>query len=373
MKMKLGFVPLALMLLAFLSPLPTTAASQHPQLVKFKPMFVVLRHPGVKAMASTSSTLPQWNGSFNYKGQTYHFTMVGKNPASNNATTTIPVYIIPIKLVFGPTNGAMGFDPVKKTLHGHTIVVDTVNSPIFDGGLDFNQGGTDLGTTQYLDAYQRGNFWQFVGTTNPNYHIMLGTPTVLAEQTIHVKPSQGLVVSAFGTTIGLMNINDFDAAIQTIMASFPQLNAKVLPIFLTYNVYLSNTSDASQCCIGGYHSFNGFNTYMHASYIGTNGAFAQDVSALSHEVGEWMDDPFANNIDVPALCGTNGGGGLILENGDPLEGEANFGGYPYALNGLTYNLQDLVFIPYFGAPRTKSVNSWWTFQGTTMSVCSNGG
>jgi hypothetical protein len=39
-----------------------------------------------------------------------------------------------------------------------------------------------------------------------------------------------------------------------------------------------------------------------------------------------------------------------LENGDPLENNSNFGAFPYTLNGFTYNLQDLVTLPYFGAP-----------------------
>lgn len=373
MKMKLRFISLALTLLALLSPLAVTAADQQPQTLKYKPMYKVLRYHGTKAFLGITGGIPSWNGSFAYKKQTYHYTMVGTNPAKSGATTTIPVYIIPIKMVFGKTNGAMAFDPVTKKLHGHTIVENVINSPIFDGSLDFNQGGTDLGTTQYLDAYQRGNFWSSVSTLHPTYHVLLGTPTVLAEQTIHVKPSQGLVVSAFGVTAGLMNIDDYDAIVQGYIASFAQINPKVLAIFVTYNIYLSSNTDLTGCCIGGYHSYNGVNTYMSASYVGTVGAFAQDVSALSHEVGEWMDDPFANNVDVPDSCGINGNQQQILENGDPEEGDTNFGGYPYLLNGLTYNLQDLVFVSYFGAPASKSVNGWMTFQGIPLGVCQNGG
>jgi hypothetical protein len=96
------------------------------------------------------------------------------------------------------------------------------------------------------------------------------------------------------------------------------------------------------------------------------GEFAQDVSALSHEVGEWADDPLVvntNGNNTP--CG-------ILEVGDPLEGNPNFGGYPYVLNGFTYNLQDLVTLPYFGAPASTSVNGFFTFQGESLGVCQNG-
>jgi len=65
------------------------------------------------------------------------------------------------------------------------------------------------------------------------------------------------------------------------------------------------------------------------------GAFSQDVSALSHETAEWADDPLVvNTSGNQVACG-------ILEVGDPEEGFTNYGGFPYTLNGFTYNLQDL--------------------------------
>jgi hypothetical protein len=97
------------------------------------------------------------------------------------------------------------------------------------------------------------------------------------------------------------------------------------------------------------------------------GAFSQDVSALSHEIGEWADDPLTVNFNGNNTpCG-------ILEVGDPEEGFSNFGAFPYVLHGFTYNLQDLVTLPYFGAPATTSVNHWFSFQGnSSLFVCSNG-
>jgi hypothetical protein len=97
------------------------------------------------------------------------------------------------------------------------------------------------------------------------------------------------------------------------------------------------------------------------------GAFSQDVSALSHEIGEWADDPLTvnyNGNNTP--CG-------ILEVGDPEEGDANFGAFHYVLHNFTYNLQDLVFLPYFGAPGSTSLHGWFSFQdNTSLSICSNG-
>ena len=92
---------------------------------------------------------------------------------------------------------------------------------------------------------------------------------------------------------------------------------------------------------------------------------AQDVSATSHELGEWMDDPFGNNRVICRNDNTNG----FLEVGDPIEGFPNHGNFPYKVNGFTYNLQSLVFMTYFGAPKKTSANGWFSFQNDMKHVC----
>jgi len=62
----------------------------------------------------------------------------------------------------------------------------------------------------------------------------------------------------------------------------------------------------------------------------------------------------------------------ILENGDPLENNANFGDFLYTVGGFTYNLQDLATLPYFRAPPSTSVANEFTFQGESLTVCRNG-
>jgi hypothetical protein len=318
------------------------------------------------APLNSQAQLPQWSGSFTdltHKNITY--TMVGTNPTNTNTSTTISVVLVPVKMVYGSTNGNMTFDPSTHTLsNGRTIVQNTLDSPLFNAGIDFNQGGTDLGNTQYEDAFQRGNFWSTV-STNSSYHVLLGTPSIAAEQTITVTKAQGKVVNnpfGGGGKVGEMSISSFDSKLQTFMRNLTQINPGVLPIFLTYDIYLTSGG----CCIGGYHSANGGaptgQTYAYATYEDTSGVFSQDVSALSHELGEWLDDPFVNNR---VNCTDNS----LMEVGDPLEGTSNYGGYPYTLNSFTYNLQSLVFIGYFGAPRTTSANSWLAFQNDESNVC----
>jgi len=323
---------------------------------------VMTPHYNSTAAAATSA-LQTWNGSFTYKGKSNAFTMVGTNPASSNVTTTVPVFIIPIRLGYKLSTGNKIFDPNHKLSNGQTVIQNVVASPIFTSSVDFVQGGTDLGTTQYIDAYQRGNFWTNV-MTNTNYHVLLGTPTVLPSQTLVVPASKGTVTTEFGVQVGTADINWFDQQLNKIITKLTQIQPNALPIFVTYDSYLTEGG----CCIGGYHNATGSastpQTYAHFTYIDHTGVFSQDVSALSHEVGEWMDDPYVNN--------TQGACGGILENGDPLEGGPNYGGFPYTVGGFTYNLQDLVFLQYFGQTPSTSVNGWWSFQNANLSVCSNG-
>jgi hypothetical protein len=363
------FASVVLLSVSAAALLATPLAAQPSSANGARPMFTYLpphasaRH---KAPLSPAAQLTQWNGSFtDLTGHHVTYTMAGTDPSINNAPTTIPVVIVPIKMVYGSNNGNMTFDPNAHTVsNGNTVTANTIASPLFKTGVDFVQGGVDLGNTQYVDAYQRGNFWSSVHT-NTNYHVLLGSPTVLAEQTISVSRFQGKVMTnPFGRTkVGTMGINAFDVQLQNIMArNASTINPGVLPIFLTYNIFLTSGG----CCIGGYHSATASQpsgqTYSYASYVDEKGSFSQDVSALSHEIGEWMDDPF---VDNRVNCTDNS----IMENGDPLENNANYGDYAYTLNGFTYNLQDLAFIGYFGAPRSTSVNSWLDFQNAKTTVC----
>jgi hypothetical protein len=339
--------------------------AKYPDILDARPMYKAGPNHTELAPRVPGARLTQWNGSFtDLTKQKITYTMVGTNPANGSVSTTVPVYIIPIKMVYPKTNGNHTFNPVTtKVSNGLTVVDNIVASPIFNKGVNFTQGGTNLGTTQYIDAFQRGNFWKYVHT-HTGYHVLLGTPTVLAEQTITVPASLGGVANnPFGSGIvGTYDINAFDSKLQSIMKNFPQITPGVLPLFVTYDVYLTEVF----CCVGGYHSANGAQpggqTYSYATYVDSPGAFAQDVSALSHEIGEWTDDPFVdNNVN----CQDNS----ILEVGDPLENNANYGAYPYTLDGFTYNLQSLVFIGYFGAPKATSVHSWLAFQNDEASVC----
>jgi hypothetical protein len=347
---------------AFALSLPASAASDAAAGIHAKPMFVTLPkhgtiHPGVHYAAAQS--LQTWSGTIGYSGSNYNFSMVGTNPATTNTSTSVTVYVIPVKMVYSTAT----FDPEKDTQNGVSIVQNILNSPLFNNA-SWSWGSTNIGTTQYVDAFQRGSFWQNV-TTNTSYHVVLGTPIVLTEQSIKPGRFQGgkVIANPFGGSgkVGLMSINAFDNYLQTYMAKFSQINPGVLVLFVTDNVYLTQNG----CCIGGYHSAdtNG-QTYAYATYAFSNGAlvFSNDISAFSHELGEWYDDPMTTSNSP---CG-------MLETGDPLENLANYGTFPVSYNGVTWHPQALASMEYFGEPANFSANNWLDNQHLLSSVCQNG-
>jgi len=324
------------------------------------PRYVTL--PPKPSSQTAKVTLPTWNGSFTYSGTTYSYYMVGAAP-STGRSVTVHAFLIPVKVIIGTHT----FNPGSTVDGGETVLQQTIESPVFQT-QDYTLGSVDIGTTQYEDAFQRANFWGTV-QNHTGYHILLGGPTVLP--TLTLSPgSHGAIGSAFGCNpCGLMDINYFDPQAQAYIAAHPQITPNSIPIFITDNLYLTEGApNLNDCCIGGYHSALGGQAYSHFTFITVPGAFSQDVSALSHEMGEWVDDPGTRGAFNSVACG-------ILEVGDPEEGFSNYGGFAYSLGGFTYNLQDLVFLEYFGAPNTTSVNGWETFHDNPfgLGICNNGG
>ncbi len=319
-------------------------------------VYTVLPPKPAQTSEVPAAGLPTWSGSFTYKGRSYTYNMVGTDP-STGATTNVVAEIIPLKIEITVGGKTYTFSPNVTVSDGKTVTQNTVDSPLFDATTTYIQGGVNVGTTQYEDAYQRANFWGTV-SSNPGYHVLL-TPKVRATQTIVVAAGEGTVGKPFGSSVGEVDINWLDAQLTALITKL-KVTPNTFPIFLANDIYLTSGG----CCIGGYHSATGNQTYAYTSYITYPGEFAQDVSALSHEIGEWLDDPLLNGGNN-SPCG-------ILENGDPLENNANYGAYPYMLNGFKYNLQDLVTLPYFGAPPATTVNDQFTFQGEKLRVCQNG-
>jgi len=296
------------------------------------------------------------------------FNILGTDPSLGANTTIIPTVIVPIKVVYQLAGGL--------TLDGTNVVPAVQNSPIFLTA-DYTVGGTDLGTTQFGDALQRGEFWNLPGFSI-NYHVLLGTPTIAPTVTVTITAStQGhLYRLRSGGLVGVVTSSFFDTQLNALVPSY---TANVLPIFLTDNVYEGDDGTINTCCVLGYHNSQGppaatAKTWIYAGYTEANtfvGNVILDVQALSHEAAEWMNDPFVGafafgflNIVPPAVLPGQGGACIVnFETADPLEAPPVV--FTQVTNGTTYHLQDDVFLPwYLHTTPSFSVNGWYTLQNT---------
>jgi hypothetical protein len=257
----------------------------------------------------------------------------------------------------------------------------TIQSPMFqatDVGAGTG-GAAPHDVTQVADAIQRAEFASYVSTTSPGYHVLLGGPGLLATQTLHIPADKGFVVQDFaGENVGLVDIDWFDAQLIQLMSAL-HINALSLPVFLTNNTVLY-IQDPGNCCVFGYHNALGgvtpsgkqaVQTYIFASYLTENvfgTANLADVDGLSHEVSEWMNDPFVNNGVPPwsVPSAPQYGCTAVLETGDPLVGTA------FALpmpNGVTYHPQDEAFLSWF-ARQVPSIgyHGHYTYLATFADV-----
>jgi hypothetical protein len=315
----------------------------------------------------SGTTIPYFSSSFTYGGVTYPYQMVGTSPFTSGATTRIANEVVPLRFVFA--DGSV-FD-------AGTIVRQAIRSPIWQRAQFLS------GFTQYGDAIQRAEFWRRL---HPGYHVLLSQPTVMPTVTIDVPSNQGTVIPA-GTTfgnhvalkrLGLVNYSWFAGRYGRIINGL-HVSARTLPILLTHDVMLDFKTPAA-CCVGGFHSAtssrngNGnrqVQTAMFADYgsqdvlahvDNPNASFAEDINALSHELSEWMNDPFVDNV-VPVWqspLAPQYGCSNVLESGDPLVGVS------FTVNG--YHPQDEAFLSWF-AHQTPSIGirGRYTYLGTFTS------
>ena len=315
------------------------------------------------------NSIPNFSATVNDHGTTFAYKMVGKNPMVKQSapSTTVKTFVVPLlpKL----PNGRGNYDPTKGTTCDSTSAVQaTLHSPVF-GKHAFAFGGTSVGTTQYVDAYQRANFWKFIkpGALNPGYHVLLGT-NALPAQTVNVPAGASTVYNGACGNVGRVEVNWLDNYLQKTL--IPRLkgagvNSTTFPMCITESVveYVQTTNN---CCILGFH--NAYNnggriqTYGISMYDNTRSfTNSGDVSALSHEVAEWMDDPYVNNPTKPwGHIGQVSGCQNNLENGDPLSGTVK----PVAMSGKTYHVQELAFFSWFyHQVPSIGINGWYSDYG----------
>jgi hypothetical protein len=317
-----------------------------------------------EGMAGT--TLPNWNGVFTDNGGVYSYTMLGTNPAFGSQTTTISTVLIPLKVVF--SDGTVLDATAPAFGETESPLQLTKQSPLFQP-VSFKPGGTHVGTTQYIDAFQRANFWNIVSTSAPNYHLKFHVTATEPVQTLTVPSYFGFTEVGPKDRLGYIDYSWWDGQLGVLLYRL-KIKANTLPIFINYNIFQTS----SDFTYAGYHTAfgNPAQVYISAGFY-EEGLFTYggDIVFLSHEMGETADDPFVNNIvppwnnpQSPGTCSD------LLEVGDPV---SDLGIGVFVLNGYAYHPEDLTFLPWFsGEIPSVSVNGWYTFGNnySTPATCS---
>jgi hypothetical protein len=357
--------------------------------------------------SSKKSGLPlfTYNIQSTRDGNSYTGVMVGADPFSGRGEkdTRVKTFIIPVVVItntvgasFNPKTGDItpgpGVTTFDPTANDNSCLSPPNNNPLrlfqqspMFNNYDISVGGTDVGRTQYIDAFQRANFWNALDEdTREDYHVLLDPVRTLSPIVINVPADQGTTLppASFPACgpFGIVNINFFDLFLNNnvLPALQPQVNAGNFPIFMLYNVVLADpVFNLGGCCFLGYHGTSNFTpiqTYSPSDFdtTGLFGSTQGDSNTLSHEVGEWVNDPFGNNATplwghTGQVAGCQGN----LEVGDPLSG-TNFSPIG-ARNGFTYHLQELAFFSWFFASPSVGIHGWFsdndTFTTDAGPVC----
>ena len=302
-----------------------------------------------------------------YNGNMYSGSIVGRSPLfRGKTTTTIPTQLIPLVI----------------TING--VVYDATQPDACVTGNQTDMNGDSMGTTQYIDAFQRAEF----GLQGTPYHLILQESQLASQALSFPSGSNNPQICDNGQagSVGVVDINTFDAAIQALITGplAGMVNVSTFPIFLTKDVV---ESDNGSCCILGYHSglFVGGQLQIYSPFsIDTIPFFGPGfVSTLSHEMGEAINDPNGSN-PTPSwgnIGQVEGGCQGNFEVGDPLSPGFGTPTNPFVVvggNGLTYSLQELAFYGWFYGSNALGTGAGGKFSNNTTFgghaiICPPGG
>jgi hypothetical protein len=312
-------------------------------------------------------TIPYWSDSFSYLGLSYRYNMAGTDPKRGSATTTVPTVIIPVRFVF--ENGLVS-DAATDLIDGQTSIQGMINSPVFQN-YDFAPGGTHVGNTQYGDAFQRANFWDSVSRKSPDYHVLLGQPTVAPTYEVFVPNSLVTFIPEGNGREFAVIAESFMRQVTDDALAHANVSSQVLAIV--------DWGDVQGTLTAGWHRVRsvpgGLQTYIATGYHPRLPLFRHhDTAILSHEVIEWIDDPFGDNFTPGWDPVFNAYPRCISEiTADELEVGDVFEFTPVGFitlntaNGV-YELQEGAFIDYFTRSNTsRSVNFQYSFFGVSNS------
>ena len=290
-------------------------------------------------------TVPTFAGAFAGQagpsaGVVFPFIMVGNDPRVGG-TTRIPTKITAVSLRLlnpdGTLNATMPFAPFEDL---------TEDSPNFEEAK--YTSGHDI---QFGDAVQRAEFFK---SMEGDWHTVLGEPRFVNRVTFTIPrfvnvqfpdgsikavqayffghaPNGDPFVELLDLLFNALNDNQVVTDINAGNFTTNALNVNMYPDTFLFSINLQGQK--ASCCVLGFHTyfFDSSATpqprwlFDFASWIspGLFGAGFEDVTALSHEISETLNDPFVNTAtpvwQFPGQPATSKVCQGNLETGDPVE------------------------------------------------------
>ena len=315
----------------------------------------------IAATRSFAQTVPLTSYEIKTSRGTYSGVLVGGSPFSQTpGTVTIDAVLVPLVIQIYRKDGTLAtFDPQnadsscgeKNTAENHFR-----NSPlVVPSDLTFN--GVSVGKVQYIDGFMRAQFWNVPLPGNPNRTSYFNPLkwSFASAQPLPPLPSNEAVVNVVPGTnceTGVVSKNYFNSWIESFALAPLQyvgiISTTKFVMFITKNVSAASnfTSTGQSSYEGGQHFATGNQTWAWAQIKHTSKSDL-DIEAASHEIGEWMNDPFlTNQAPTWGPMGEVKNCAYKFEVGDPLNDVVA----PVTLNGYTYHPQELAFFSWFFNP-----------------------
>lgn len=343
--------------------------------------------PNAAIASSEIDSVATFTGGFHTVGigtagntqRNWFYAMAGSRP-DVGGTTTFDAPIVPVSL------DLLDYDGTVRTVNGHKLhysvqpFVDAVlKSPVFQNA----EYSSSDAPTQFGDAIQRAEFYNAM---RQDWHTLL-RPSVKTERTLAIpRGSYFFALNDDGSCCAfvLVDINIFsrllfppsrDDTTTPVGAAehVGDITPQSISTFLLPNTYLYLNGNPNHCCVLGFHTYdfepgnaaNGFRekryVLNYASWIspGVFGPGFEDVTALSHEVVESLNDPFVGSDGVhgitPWWLSENGNCQNDLEVGDVIEGLPD-ATIAVKIQGKTYH------------PQNAALLQWFEFQSPSTAI-----
>jgi hypothetical protein len=332
-------------------------------------------------------SIKNFNGEFRAPGvgpsgnpqRNWHYTIAGGRPELGG-TTTFDAPIVPVSL------DLLDYDGSVRVVNGHKLhysvepfVSAVMDSPIFQRA-DYTSSGVP---TQFSDAVQRA---EFNNVMKYDWHTLL-KPSLKTSRTVSIpRGSYYFALNSDGSCCAfvLVDIDVFSKRLFPASAndtSSPigaaqhtgDITTKSISTFLFPNTFLYLNRNPNHCCVLGFHTYdfepgdagNGFRekryVLNYSSWI-SPGLFSpgfEDVTALSHEITESLNDPFVGSDGIhgitPWWLSQNGNCQNDLEVGDAIEGLPE-STVPIKIGGRTYH------------PQNEALLQWFEFQSPSTAL-----